>query len=156
MHKLNEIKFKRGKQISDMFWGVATKSRDKKQSKVVCICVALTHETEQIKLVKIVGIIIVPAYCYSSSFELRYNQLYLLRYTINLSKGNRQWEASSQVRRSRSGRMICPQCARQMRGTLESPWNPEKIVLEYSFNPDKIYIYYYYGVYETIVQLSQL
>lgn len=57
------MKFKRGKLNINKFWGVAANSTKKKQSKVVSICFALTHETEQIKLVKIVGIIIVAPVC---------------------------------------------------------------------------------------------
>lgn len=56
------MKFKRGKLIINKFWGGAANSWQK-QSKVVFICVALTHKTEQIKLVKIVGIIIVVPVC---------------------------------------------------------------------------------------------
>lgn len=154
------MKFKRGKLFINKFWGVAANSWQK-QSKVVSICFALTRETEQIKLVNIVGSYYYccsSVYCYSLSFELRYNQLYLLRYTINLSnRGTQpQWEASSQVRRSRSGRktwvfstQACQTNERHIKEPMEH-WTNCLV------STNKKYIHLNYAVYETIVQLSQL
>lgn len=69
-----EMKFKRGKLIINKFWGVAANSWQK-QSKVVSICVALTRETEQIKLVKIVGLIIVAPVCIVIAWVLSYDTI---------------------------------------------------------------------------------
>lgn len=69
-----EMKFKRCKLIINKFWGGAANSWQK-QSKVVSICVALTHKTEQIKLVKIVGIIIVVPVCIVIAWVLSYDTI---------------------------------------------------------------------------------